>query len=144
MKGTVQHDKQSSQGGHFNHQSKEPQQTESSGLGLQKRSYSQFESFQEGLSSSKDYNHTGSQEAGQSTYLRKTGQFGDDLKSSYNQGRATMARFADDQINRRNNRFTVGHANTTSGPHVSIEDCPVMLGIKADVWQEAVNEYQQK
>ena len=51
-----------------------------------------------------------------------------------------MGRFAEDKINRRQNRFTVG-AERNSAPHVSIEDCPVMLGIRSDNWWQAVNEY---
>ena len=77
----------------------------------------------------------------------KTGQFGDEInRSSFvrhekNLGRATMGRFAENEINRRQNRFTVG-IERNSVPHVSIEDCPVMLGIRSDNFMQAVNEYQ--
>ena len=49
-----------------------------------------------------------------------------------------MGRFARDDRNRKQNRYTLGQI---SGPHVSIEDCPVMLGIKSDNWWQAVEEY---
>ena len=52
-----------------------------------------------------------------------------------------MGRFAENEINRRQNRFTVG-IERNSVPHVSIEDCPVMLGIRSDNFMQAVNEYQ--